>query len=76
MQKGLSRIKKGDIPEAILLEAVHTLTNKLIHEPSFKLKNASSQNRNDLFNNYKNRLNHELKIITQMLLWMMVLVNL
>ena len=33
---------------AILLEAVHTLTNKLIHEPSFKLKNASSQNRNDL----------------------------
>ena len=48
LQKGLSRIKKGDIPEAILLEAVHTLTNKLIHEPSFKLKNASSQNRNDL----------------------------
>jgi len=48
LQKGLSRIKKGDIPEAILLEAVHTLTNKLIHEPSFKLKNASSKNRNDL----------------------------
>lgn len=48
LQKGLLRIKKGDIPEAILLEAVHTLTNKLIHEPSFKLKNASSKNRDDL----------------------------
>ena len=48
LQKGLSRIKRGDIPEAILLEAVHTLTNKLIHEPSFKLKNASSKNRDDL----------------------------
>ena len=48
LQKGLSRIKRGDIPEAVLLEAVHTLTNKLIHEPSFKLKNASSKNRNDL----------------------------
>ena len=48
LQKGLSRIKRGDIPEAVLLEAVHTLTNKLIHEPSFKLKNASSKNRDDL----------------------------
>jgi len=48
LQKGLSRIKRGDIPEAVLLEAVHTLTNKLIHEPSFKLKTASSKNRDDL----------------------------
>ena len=48
LQKGLSRIKKGDIPEAILLEAVHTLTNKLIHGPSYKLKNAIAKNRIEL----------------------------
>ena len=48
LQKGLSRIKKGDIPEAILHEAIHSLTNKLIHGPRFKLKNASSKNRDDL----------------------------
>ena len=48
LQKGLLRIKKGDIPEVILHETVHALTNKLIHEPSFQLKNASAKNRNIL----------------------------
>ena len=48
MKKGLLRIKKGDVPEEILHEAVHALTNKLIHEPSFQLKNASAKNRNAL----------------------------
>ena len=48
LQKALSKIKKGEIPEAILIEAIHTLTNKLIHEPSFKLKNANAKNRDEL----------------------------
>ena len=48
LHKALSRIRKGEIPEAILIEAINTLTNKLIHEPSFKLKNATAKDRDDL----------------------------
>lgn len=48
LQKGLSKLRNGADPEAILQEIAHNLTNKLIHIPSTKLRNASAQNRDDL----------------------------
>ena len=48
IRKGLSKLRNGADPEAILLETARNLTNKLIHVPSSKLRNASAQNRDDL----------------------------
>lgn len=48
IQKGLLKLRNGADPETILMETARSLTNKLIHVPSSKLRNASAQNRDDL----------------------------
>jgi len=48
IQKGLLKLRNGADPEIILMETARSLTNKLIHVPSSKLRNASAQNRDDL----------------------------
>jgi len=48
IRKGLSKLRNGADPETILLETARSLTNKLIHAPSSKLRDASTQNREDL----------------------------
>lgn len=45
---GLSKLRNGADPEAILKETARTLTNKLIHSPSSQLRNASAESREDL----------------------------
>jgi glutamyl-tRNA reductase len=42
------KLKKGDDPEAVLQEVVHTLTNKLLHTPSTRLRNAGALGRAEL----------------------------
>ncbi len=48
IQNGLSKLRNGADPEAILQEAARNLTNKLMHSPSSQLRNASAENREDL----------------------------
>ncbi len=48
IQRGLTKLRNGADPETILLETARSLTNKLMHVPSSKLRNASTQNRDDL----------------------------
>ncbi len=48
IQKGLLKLKNGADPETTLLETTRNLTNKLIHVPSTRLRDASVQNRDDL----------------------------
>jgi glutamyl-tRNA reductase len=48
IQRGLAKLRNGADPETILLETARSLTNKLMHVPSSRLRNASTQNRDDL----------------------------
>lgn len=48
LQSSINRLKQGGDPERILLETARNLTNKLIHAPSAKLRNASAHNRDEL----------------------------
>ncbi len=48
IQRGLTKLRNGADPETILLETARSLTNKLMHVPSSRLRNASTQNRDDL----------------------------
>jgi glutamyl-tRNA reductase len=48
IQRGLTKLRNGADPETILIETARSLTNKLMHVPSSRLRNASTQNRDDL----------------------------
>lgn len=48
IQNGLSKLRNGADPEAILQETARNLTNKLMHSPSSQLRNSSAENRKDL----------------------------
>ena len=48
LQTSINRLKQGGDPQKILLETARNLTNKLIHAPSAKLRNASAHNRDEL----------------------------
>jgi glutamyl-tRNA reductase len=48
IRNGLSKLRNGADPETILQEAARTLTNKLIHSPSSRLRSASAESRGDL----------------------------
>ena len=48
IRNGLNKLKNGADPEKILQETARILTNKLIHSPSSRLRNASAENRIDL----------------------------
>ncbi len=48
LQNSLSKLRGGADPELLILEVARNLTNKLMHLPSSKLRNASAENREDL----------------------------
>ena len=48
IQNGLSKLRNGADPEAILMETARNLTNKLMHSPSSQLRSASAESREDL----------------------------
>jgi glutamyl-tRNA reductase len=48
LQKALQQLKQGKPSEEVLQFLAHTLTNKLIHNPSVNLKLAGSEGRKEL----------------------------
>ena len=44
----MSRLKKGEDPEAVLSGFATQLTNKIIHTPSVQLKQASTDGRDEI----------------------------
>ncbi len=48
IQAAVQKLQQGADPETVLQDTARNLTNKLIHSPSANLRNASSQNRDDL----------------------------
>ena len=57
LDKALKRLKKGESPEETLQFLAHTLTNKLLHQPSKGLNKAAYAGDNDLLNAAKKILN-------------------
>ena len=50
LESARQKLRNGKDPEAIMQELTHTLTNKLIHSPSSRLRNAGAMGRDDLLN--------------------------
>jgi len=50
LESARQKLRNGKDPEAIMQELTHTLTNKLIHSPSTRLRNAGAMGRDDLLN--------------------------
>ena len=50
LEAARKKLHSGKDPEAILQEVTRTLTNKLIHSPSTRLRNAGAMGRDDLLN--------------------------
>ncbi len=48
IETSMNKLRHGADPETLLLETARNLTNKLMHVPSVKLRNASADNRDDL----------------------------
>lgn len=48
LQKALASLQNGGVPEEIIRQLAHTLTNKLIHTPCIQLRKASENERYDL----------------------------
>ncbi len=48
IETSMNKLRRGADPETLLLETARNLTNKLMHVPSVKLRNASADNRDDL----------------------------
>ena len=53
------KLRKGDDPEAVLQEIAHTLTNKFLHLPSTRLRNAGVLGRDDLLQTARELFNLE-----------------
>ena len=47
LQRSLSRLEKGEPPEALLKELSHRLTNKFLHEPTRQLTDATGKGKTD-----------------------------
>lgn len=50
LETARQKLRNGRDPEAVLQEVTHTLTNKLIHSPSTRLRNAGAMGREDILN--------------------------
>jgi glutamyl-tRNA reductase len=50
LSKAKKQLAAGQSPEAALDFLAHTLTNKFLHQPSTKLRQASQDNRDDIIN--------------------------
>lgn len=50
IKKALADLKQGKTPETVLSHLQHTFTNKLLHSPSVKLREAAEQNDTELIN--------------------------
>jgi len=48
LEKSLQQLKKGVSPERVLTQMARSLTNKLIHEPTANIRQASSEGRLEL----------------------------
>ena len=48
IQKALANLAKGDDPKAVIEKLANQLTNKIIHNPSLKIKEAGSLHGEDL----------------------------
>ena len=48
LEKAMRSLEKGDSPEQVLESLARGLTNKLIHAPTVKMKDASAQGRDEL----------------------------
>jgi glutamyl-tRNA reductase len=48
LQKALKRLQKGDAPEKVINTLANLLTNKLIHQPTVQMRDASSQGRKEI----------------------------
>lgn len=48
LEKALKQLNNGQAPEKVLEFLSHTLTNKFLHQPSTKIRQASKENRRDL----------------------------
>ena len=48
LEKALKQLNNGQPPEKVLEFLSHTLTNKILHQPSTRIRQASEENRHDL----------------------------
>ncbi|MCB1692999.1 MAG: glutamyl-tRNA reductase [Pseudomonadales bacterium] len=48
LERALARLAKGEDPERVLTGLANQLTNKIIHTPSVRIKEASTQGQNDI----------------------------
>lgn len=48
LDTALRRLRQGADPEAVMRDLARTLTNKLVHDPSARLRNADDQRRDQL----------------------------
>ena len=48
IQKALANLAKGEDPKAVIQKLANQLTNKIIHNPSLKIKEAGSLHGGDL----------------------------
>jgi glutamyl-tRNA reductase len=48
LEKALKRLQKGDAPEKVLNTLANLLTNKLIHQPTVQMRDASAQGRKEV----------------------------
>ena len=53
------KLRKGDDPEAVVQEIARTLTNKFLHVPSTRLRNAGAVGRDDLLQTARELFNLE-----------------
>ena len=54
LSRSLSRLEKGESPEALLRELTRRLTNKFLHEPTRQLNEAGSQGDTESLNRARN----------------------
>ncbi len=62
LRESLSRLTVGDDPEIVLHRLAHTLTNRLLHEPTRRLREAGLEGEEELLDMIKDifELNHEI----------------
>jgi glutamyl-tRNA reductase len=48
LEKALKRLQKGDAPEKVINTLANLLTNKLIHQPTVQMRDASSEGRKEV----------------------------
>ena len=56
LDTALKKLQQGGEPDRIMQELAYSLTNKLIHNPSSRLRNASAKHRDELYRQRRNCL--------------------